>query len=231
MEATAKAQAQAGNSVALIGLSPENARSVSQALHQLSITATVLNGQIQQVLDDDRNFQACVVRLDPHSQPLLDAVRRYCRARHVAVLGICDAAADDGAFSQLGLNALLREPLRPQEIINAFRSLQPLMLRELRRYLRIPVVTEATLILTDGSSFSGLTRDISYGGLSLRTRSPLSPGNSAEAVFTLPGGVQGEVRGTILWRYHPDLIGIRFETDDQRAAQVRDWIDHYLEQS
>src|SRR5579864_2022449 len=156
MEAATKTQTQPGSAVALIGLSPETTRSVSQALNQLSITATVLNGQVQQVLDEDQNFQACVVRLDPHSRPLLDAVRHYCRARHVAVLGICDAAADAGMFSELGLNALLREPLRPQEIINAFRSLQPLMLRELRRYLRIPVVTEVTVILKNGSTFSGL---------------------------------------------------------------------------
>jgi hypothetical protein len=82
--------------------------------------------------------------------------------------------------------------------------------------------------LEDGVSHSALTRDISYGGMSIECLEKISPGHAGEFSFALPNGTFAQVAGAILWRHHPQLLGVRFVQEDERRAVVRRWIDEYF---
>src|SRR5438128_2377085 len=59
-------------------------------------------------------------------------------------------------------------------------------------------------------------------------RQALQAGPFAGCVVRLPNGEPAKVGGTIVWRHHPNLLGIRFAAGDEGGNSVRQWIDEYL---
>ncbi|HEV2112791.1 MAG TPA: PilZ domain-containing protein [Terriglobales bacterium] len=227
MSASPKAEPQATATVALIGLSQGCTDALRAAFRQFSIDVAELSGEIKHVLEN-RKFQGCVVRLEENSAPLVEAVRKSSCNRTIPVIGVCPAGTDMRLFGRFGLNAILKEPVDRQEALKMVRGTHLLILNELRRYVRIPMVLEVQIQL-NGTGFAGLTRDISYGGISINTQQDVSPDNDVELALTLPNGVPAKVKGSIIWRHHPDLIGIRFAAADDRRATIRKWIDDYFQ--
>ena len=227
MSASSKPEPQAVATVAIIGLSEACYEALRSAFRQFSIDTAELSGDVKHALEN-RKFQGCVVRLEEGSAPLVEAVRKSSCNRNIPVLGVCPAGTDMRAFGRFGLNAILKEPVDRQEALKTVRATHLLILNELRRYVRIPMVLEVQFRV-NGNSFSGLTHDISYGGISISTQQNVSPDNDVELALTLPNGVPAKVKGLIIWRHHPDLIGIRFAGGDERRAVIRKWIDEYFQ--
>jgi len=227
MSAASRAETQATATVALIGLSQSCTEALRAAFKQFSIEVQELSGDIKHALEN-RKFQGCVVRLEEGSAPLVAAVRRSSCNRTIPLIGVCPAGTDMRLFGRYGLNAILKEPVDRQEALKMVRGTHLLILNELRRYVRIPIVLEVQMQL-NGAAFSGLTRDISYGGISVSTQQDVSPDNDIELAVTLPNSVPAKVKGSIIWRHHPDLIGVRFAANDERRATIRKWIDEYFQ--
>lgn len=227
MSASSKPEAQAVATVALIGLSASCCDALRVAFRQFAIDTLELTGDVKHVLEN-RKFQGCVVRLEETVAPLVEAVRKSSCNRNIPVLGVCPAGTDMRAFGRFGLNAILKEPVDRQDALKTVRATHLLILNELRRYVRIPMVLEVQFRV-NGSSFSGLTHDISYGGISISTQQNVSPDNDIELALTLPNGIPAKVKGSIIWRHHPDKIGVRFAAADERRAVVRKWIDEYFQ--
>jgi hypothetical protein len=101
---------------------------------------------------------------------------------------------------------------------------------ELRRYIRLPVVTEVKVDHGQGS-FCANSVEISAGGLSIRTDVRLAREQAVEVTFSLPPNSKTVVsRATVCWkRDDVDMIGIRFDHSDERRLEVKRWIDRYLE--
>src|SRR5579859_6738020 len=227
MSASSRAEPQATATVALIGLSLSCTDALRAAFRQFSIDVLELSGDAKSELEN-RKFQGCVVRLEEGSAPLVDAVRKSSCNRTIPLIGVCPPETDMRLFGRFGLNAILKEPVDRQEALKMVRGTHLLILNELRRYVRIPMVLEVHMQL-NGTGFGGLTRDISYGGISISTQQDVSPDNDVELALTLPNGIPAKVNGSIIWRHHPDLIGIRFAAADERRAVIRKWIDDYFQ--
>jgi c-di-GMP-binding flagellar brake protein YcgR len=132
-------------------------------------------------------------------------------------------------FSSYGINAIFDEPLERQGVLRVVRSTHLLVIHELRRYVRIPVVTEAT-VEVGGKSLVGASVEVSAGGMSVRCPGPVSVEDMARVSFTLPGDKQIRVRASACWsRPNENLYGFRFDTSDEARLAVRSWIDQYLE--
>jgi Tfp pilus assembly protein PilZ len=102
-----------------------------------------------------------------------------------------------------------------------------LVLHEFRRYVRIPVMTEVSII-GDGRRVSGNSIEMSSGGMSLTSHEDFSIGTNVEVSFALMTLPRVNVRGVISWR-KPKSIGVRFDPNDERRLKVKLWIDSYLE--
>lgn len=229
MSGIANSRPQPVITVALLGLNPECAEVFRAAFREFSMETRVLQNGDGQALEDYR-FEACVVSLAETSAPGVDAVRSSRCNGAIPILGVCNAGANISSFARLGLNVILKEPVDLPEAVKAIRATHLLILHELRRHVRIPVVLEISMEITEGGRFNGLTRNLSYGGVLLSTDFNIAPDHTGELNFFLPNGSPVQVTGTIVWRRHPDLLGIRFDAQDQRRSAVGLWIDEYLQE-
>jgi len=222
-----KGKAKHGPTALLIHLEKDEAELLGGVFRQFSIASETCSGDVAKVVGK-KKFEACVLRLDDGAESTLQTLRDSARNRSVAILGICSSAPQAMRFSKYGINALLRDPLERQDAMRGVRSAHLLIIHELRRYLRVPIVLEFAVELFGGGKFGGVTRDLSYGGMSVITPTRVSVDHAGEISFALPSRTGIKVGATVLWRHEPELVGLRFEPADDRRLQIRPWIDDYL---
>lgn len=222
-----KGKTKHGPTALLIHLQEAEAELLGGVFRQFSIETEATSGDVAKIVNK-RKFEACVLRLDDAAESTLQTLRESARNRNVPILGICATAPQAMRFSKYGINALLRDPVDRQDAMRGVRSAHLLIIHELRRYIRVPIVLEFTLDLMGGGKFSGVTRDVSYGGMSVITPTRVSVDHAGEVSFTLPNDTRIKVGATVLWRHEPELVGLRFEGGDDRRLQIRPWIDDYL---
>ena len=213
--------------VALIGVERQSADILRAAFQQFKIDSHLIVTDPAEAMHK-KKFEGCVVRLDDKALPILEAVRGSARNRQITILGVCNSHEETVRYSKFGINAVLKLPLDRQDTVKAVRSTHLLILHELRRYVRLPIVLEVAMETTGGSKVAGMSRDISYGGMSVKVPSKVAADTTLDVKFTLPNGDVVRMAGIVLWFHPPETIGIRFESHDEPRQMVRRWIDGFL---
>lgn len=213
--------------VALIGVERQSAEVLRAAFQQFKIDSHVIAADPAEAMQK-KKYEGCVVRLDDKALPVLEAVRNSPRNRQITIMGLCDKHEESFRYSKFGINAVLKLPLDQKDTVKAVRSTHLLILHELRRYVRLPIVLEVHMQTSGGSKISGMTRDISYGGMSVKVPTKIGAETTLDLKFTLPSGDLVKMPGVVLWFHPPELAGIRFESSDEPRQMVRRWIDGYL---
>lgn len=177
-----------------------------------------------------QKFEACVLRLyDPQAEAILKAARSSSSNKNIVIYGIARNTQEALRYSSYGINAIFDEPLDRQSVLKVVRATHLLVIHELRRYVRVPVIAEATLELA-ATTAKVMTVEVSSGGMSVRSTNPLSSKDPVRISARLPGLENLDVRAFICWaRPAEKIYGLRFDPSDQRRLQVRRWIDQYLE--
>jgi hypothetical protein len=133
-------------------------------------------------------------------------------------------------YSKYGINAIFHEPLERPAVLKLVRATQMLVLHEMRRYVRIPVITEVAVVMGDGRRVTATSIEVSSGGMSLRSAEDISIGQSAEISFALLTLPRIWVRCGVTWRNPTGkAFGIRFDQQDERRFRIKEWVDAYLE--
>lgn len=196
---------------------------------QFGIHVVALPGDPVAALNRQK-FEACVMRLyDPQAEKILQAARNSSSNKGIVIYGIARNTQEALRYSAYGINAVFDEPLDRQSVLKVVRATHLLVIHELRRYVRVPLVAEA-LIETGAAAAKVMTVEVSSGGMSVRSASPISSPDTVRILAKLPGLDRLDVRAYICWARPADKIyGLRFDPSDQRRLSVRRWIDQYLE--
>lgn len=196
---------------------------------QFGIHVVAVPGDAVDVFNRQK-FEACVLRLyDPEAERILNAARNSNSNRRMVIYGIARSAHEALLHSNFGVNAILDEPLDRQSVLKVVRSTHLLVLHELRRYVRVPVISE-TVIEAGANTAAGVTMDISSGGVAVRCPANLATTDPVKVTLSLPGLPKLMLRAFICWRRERDkAYGMRFDPSDDRRFRIRGWIDHYLE--
>lgn len=196
---------------------------------QFGIQVEALHGDPAASLHRQK-FEACILRLyDPEAEKILSAARNSASNRRVVMYGIARNAREAIRYSSYGINAVLDEPLDRSSVLKVVRATRLLVLNELRRYVRVPMVSEALLETPAGRS-PVTTVDVSSGGLSVKSRSTLPANEPVRVGLELPGMQSLNLRAYVCWGRPADKIyGLCFDSGDDRRLRVRNWIDEYLE--
>ena len=178
-----------------------------------------------------QKFEACVLRLyDPDADRILKAARNSPSNRRLVVYGIARNTQEALRYSAYGINAVLDEPLDRQSVLKVVRATHLLVIHELRRYVRIPVVSQAEIDTGNRAPITVTTVEVSSGGMSVRSATPLPKSDPIRLLLSLPGLEKLSVRAFICWYRETDKVyGLRFDSSDERRLKVRGWIDQYLE--
>lgn len=214
---------------ALVDLKDAARNVLADCFKQFGIEAVSIYGNAAERLKKEK-FEACAVKLGAGAEAVMEAVRTSPSNSRMVIYGLGGSAQEAMRYSKYGINAIFHEPLERPAALKLVRATQMLVLHEFRRYVRIPVITEVSIVTADSRRFTATSHEISSGGMSMKTAEDIVPGGNMEVSFALLTLPRIWVRGTVAWRKpHNHSFGIRFDPGDERRLKIKEWIDAYLE--
>ncbi len=215
--------------VALVDITGSGRLILSDCFRQFGMETVPMAGEAPQRLQKEK-FEACVVSMGPGTREVLETVRTSPSNSRMVVYGMGGSIQEAMKYSKFGINAVFNDPIERPTALKLVRATQMLVHHEFRRYVRIPVITEVSLILSDNRRFTASSQEISSGGMSLKSSEEVSPSQSLEISFALLTLPRIWVRSTVTWRKPASKsFGIRFDPQDERRLAIKQWIDAYLE--
>jgi len=215
--------------VALIDMKEPARNTLAECFRQFGIESILLNGNAVERLRKEK-FAACVVKLGPDAQAAMEFARSSPSNSRSVLYALGGSAQDAMRYSKYGINAIFHEPLERPAVLKLVRATQMLVLHEMRRYVRIPMITEIALVMADNRKVAATSIEVSSGGMSLRSAEDIAIGQSGEVSFALLTLPRIWVRCSVTWRnLGGKTFGIRFDNQDERRFRIKEWIDAYLE--
>jgi hypothetical protein len=214
--------------VALVGLKEPARMILSDCFRQFGVEATVMTGNVPDRLKKEK-FEACVLKLGPDAEAAMESARTSASNSRMVIYGVGGSAQEAMRYSKYGINAVFHEPLERQAALKLVRATQMLVLHEFRRYVRIPVITEISIVTADSRRFTATSHEISSGGMSMKSAEDVSVGTNVEISFALLTLPRTWVRSTVTWRKPDKTFGVRYDPQDDRRVRIKEWIDAYLE--
>jgi len=213
---------------ALVGFQEPQHSLLSECFRQFGIEPIAINDNPADRLRKEK-FEACVLELGKvkESEEVMEAARSSRSNSRCVIYGVGGSAQNAMRFSKYGINAMFHEPLERPAMLKLVRATRLLVLHEFRRYVRIPVMTEVSLI-GDGRRTTATSIEMSSGGMSLKTVEDFSTGANVEISFALMTLPRVNLRAVVSWN-KPKSVGVRFDPNDERRFKVKTWIDSYLE--
>ena len=222
---TPRSNSKAVPRVALVQLDPPTVETLTKAFAQCGVQTVQVDENFSRRLGMEQ-FQGCVVLLGDHALATLEAVRSSRSNHKMLLYGILPRDIDVRRFSKFGINTLIEFPVDRGNALNIARSTCSLLLHELRRYVRIPLVIEVAIEGPAGS-FSASTREVSGGGMSVQLTRHASLSDKLRLSFTLPNKPRLTIEGAVCWQKAP-LVGFQFMDSDPARQLVREWINSFL---
>lgn len=213
---------------ALFDLSEDSRNLVSECFRQFGIDTLRLDRQDAARLQTEK-FEACVLPLEPSAGRIIELARGSASNSRIVIFGLGGSAQDAMRYSKLCINAMFQEPLERTAALKLVRSARTLVLHEFRRYVRIPVMTEVGVVVADGGRLTATSREISCGGMSLKSIHMPEMGSTVEVSFSLLTLPRVWMRGKVVWRKSNKTFGVRFDSADERRQRLKEWIASYLD--
>jgi len=213
--------------VALVDLKESSRYLLTECFRQFGIETVLVSSGAAERLRLEK-FEACVLSLGPGAEKIMEAARTSPSNSRLLLYAVGGTAHDTMRYSKYGINAMFQEPLERPAAMKLVRATHMLVLHEFRRYARIPVMTDVTVISNDGHSLIASSLDISSGGMSFKSSEDMPSGTNVEISFSLLTLPRVTVRGVVTWR-KTKSFGVRFDATDDRRQKVKEWIDAYLE--
>jgi Tfp pilus assembly protein PilZ len=211
---------------ALVDLKESSRTLLTECFRQYGIETVAMSSDAAQRLRKEK-FEACVLSLASDAEPVLESARNSPTNSRCVIYGMGGNAQEAMRFSKYGINAMFQEPLERPAALKLVRATHLLVLHEFRRYVRIPVMTEVSIVSADGRRFSASSIEMSTGGMSIKTGEEFNTGNNVEVSFALLTLPRVTVRGVVSWR-KAKSIGVRFDANDDRRIGVKRWVDSCL---
>jgi Tfp pilus assembly protein PilZ len=211
---------------ALVGLSEPVRSLLAEGFRQFGIETVAITENAADRLRKEK-FEACVLSLGEGAVAVMEAARSSPSNSRCILYGIGGNAQEAMSYSKYGINAMFAEPLERPAALKLIRGTRMLVLHEFRRYVRIPVMTQVSIV-GDGRRISASSIEVSTGGMSVQSSEDFSIGAGVEVSFSLMTLPRVNLKGVVSW-CKPKSIGVRFDAADQQRQKIKSWIDSYLE--
>jgi hypothetical protein len=213
--------------VALVELKESSRYLLTECFRQFGIETVLVSSNAAERLRLEK-FEACAIHLGPGADKIMEAARTSPSNSRLVLYALGGTAQDTIRYSKYGINAMFQEPLERPAAMKLVRATHMLVLHEFRRYARIPIMTDVTVVSKDGHRLSASSIDMSSGGMSFKSSEDVPSGTNVEISFSLLTLPRISVRGVVTWR-KTKSFGVRFDPSDDRRQKVKEWIDAYLE--
>ncbi len=224
---SASSTRKAAARTALVDLKDSPRALLAECFRQFGIETVVMSANAAERMRNEK-FEACVLNLGNGAETVMEAARTSPSNSRCVLYGLGGSAQEAMRYSKYGINAMFHAPLERPAALKLVRATHMLVLHEFRRYVRVPLMTEVSVVSADGRRFSSTSLEMSSGGMSLKSVEELPRGTNVEVSFSLLTLPRVWVRGVITWQ-KPKSFGVRFDAADDRRQRVKEWIDSYLE--
>ena len=131
----------------------------------------------------------------------------------------------------MGANFVLQKPISPLNASRCFQAALNFMVRERRRYFRMPVKAMVSVVLGD-RQIKATSTNISEGGMAVILRQALPKGATPILKFSLPDSDTSlEIEAEVAWADMKGHAGLRFQNVPQATQQLLErWLDDRMEQ-
>ena len=214
--------------IAFVDLKDTSKTVLAECFKQFGIEAVQMTANAAERLQKEK-FEACVIKLGPGAQAVMEAIRTSSSNSRMVIYGLGGSAQEAMRYSKYGINAMFQEPVERSTSLKLVRATQMLVLHEFRRYVRIPVMTEVAVQVSEGRKITATSMEISSGGMSLKTAEEIGSNQNVEVSFALLTLPRIWIRGNVTWRKPKHSFGVRFDVTDERRRRLKEWIDAYLE--
>ncbi len=214
--------------IAMVDLKDGSQTILAECFRQFGIEAVMVTENAAERLRKEK-FEACVVKLGPAAQAVMEAARTSPSNSRVVIYGVGGSAQEAMRYSKYGINAMFQEPVERSAALKLVRATNTLVLHEFRRYVRIPVITEVAVQVNEGKKFAATSIEVSSGGMSLKSIEAVTSGQPVEVSFALLTLPRLWIRASVTWKNPKHSFGVRFDTTDERRRKLKEWIDAYLE--
>jgi hypothetical protein len=153
---------------ALVDLKESSRFLLTECFRQFGIESVLVSASAVERLRQEK-FEACVLNLAPGADTVMDAARSSPSNSRIVLYGLGGSAHEAMRYSKYGINAMFHEPLERPAALKLVRATHMLVLHEFRRYARVPIMTEVTVVSPDGHRLSASSIDVSSGGMSLKS--------------------------------------------------------------
>ncbi len=109
-----------------------------------------------------------MLSLGEGADAVMEAARSSPSNSRCVIYGVGGNAQEAMSYSKYGINAMFNEPLERPAALKLIRATRMLVLHEFRRYVRIPVMTEVSLV-GDGRRIAASSIEMSSGGMSVKS--------------------------------------------------------------
>jgi DNA-binding response OmpR family regulator len=212
---------------------PEVVRVLRPAMERLSI-----NVQIPDVARSghkillSHKFDGVVIDCDDLEDGLgmLRDVRSAPSNHSSVAFAIVNKATSATQALKMGANFVLQKPIEAVNADRCFSAAIGLMMRERRRYFRVPVDMPVTLVFSEGEQMKSRATNLSEGGMAVEL--PVKFSSSIKKVqFTLPGTNNSvETRAELAWADGSSKGGIKFvELPRVSKDHLERWLLQHIE--
>jgi CheY-like chemotaxis protein len=182
-----------------------------------------------------RKYEAVIVDCAGIEQgsKFLRMIRRAPSNKQASVFALVAAESTAPDSFQKGANFALLKPLSLDALSRSLRAAHSLMLQERRRWFRHPVELVVELKRHRAATVHCVSRNVSEGGMGLRSANGIAVGQEFEIHFRIPGDQNWtEGKCEVRWLDQTGNAGVRFlhlpQADHKR---LKDWLQEQFEKT
>lgn len=159
----------------------------------------------------------------PDAGDVLEALRQGQSNRRAIAFAITEDPDESRRAFKAGANFVIEHPLTAERVTRSLRAAQGLILRERRRYFRMPLDCGVTVQHSSDGAFQWNITDVSEGGFSaIVPTQQTMPKGSLKVRFKLPHSITAiEGKAEIMWS-RTGRVGLRFTALDPQSRSELD---------
>jgi hypothetical protein len=215
--------------VAAIGIEPSLLDPLQDSWKMFGIDVCLVPYEGQSSLHG-ATINAFIVRLDTGARPLLQTIRSVDRYQHTLIYGVGkDAAIADLAEFEI---SVLMPDLSEDSVVAAIQNTYQLLLNQMRRYARIPMVIPVK-VTAGAFTMDAVSSNISAGGIRLSLTEPadaqmvaLRDDGVSQITFQAPHAARFHLPSTLV-RKSKNSVGFEFQVSPGQE-ELKNWLDRHL---
>ena len=211
-------------------------RTMRRAFETVSVGVNVVTAS-EQALEaiNKKKFDAVVIDADDvhEGSNVIPKLRAGKSNQRSIVFAITNGITSVKAAFEMGANFVLDKPISFERATRSLRAAHGLIMRERRRYFRVPVSFSAEISFGKASNVVVPVTNISEGGLSLKMEPGAAAHGGVTVRLTLPKMTRPlELRGEFVGTNRGVNVGVKFHNmPPEVKAQLDAWLNKQIEEA